>query len=220
MTLFAGTPPAETLHDVLRGVAKLTGHALVANLAEVVARHPEADLSPAFSPKQIASKQWLIENVFATLGGRLDDILVLGGWYGVLAAMLLADERFAVGRVTSVDLDPSCEGVARTMNGRAATDGRFHAVTADMHAVDYRAARGLVINTSCEHIADVRAWLDLLPKGQRVVLQSNDFFAEPSHVACDVSLDAFMSRARLASVSFAGEYPAKRYTRFMLIGSV
>jgi trans-aconitate methyltransferase len=138
----------------------------------------------------------------------------------VLAAMLLNDPRFAIGRVTSVDLDPACANVARAMNGAAATDGRFEAVTADMHALDYAAPRGLVINTSCEHIADVRAWLDLLPRGQRVALQSNDFVAEPSHVACDASLEAFAARARLASVSFAGAYPARRYTRFMLIGVV
>ena len=38
----------------------------------------------------------------------------------------------------------------------------------------------LIINTSCEHIADLRGWLALLPRGARVMLQSNDYFSEPT----------------------------------------
>lgn len=215
---FAGTPPQEVLHDVLRGVAQLTGNGIVADLARVVEAHPQADLSPAFSHKQIASKQWLCDGLFATLGGTFDTITVLGGWYGVLPAMLLADPRFRIGQVTSVDLDPSCEAIARTMNHQFARNERFTAVTADMHALDYSRPASLIINTSCEHIPDVRRWLDLLPAGQQVVLQSNDFFAEPSHVSCMPSLEAFASAANLATLAFGGSFPSKRYTRFMLIG--
>jgi hypothetical protein len=216
---FAGTPPQEVLHDVLRGVAQLTGNGIVADLARVVEAHPEADLSPAFSHKQIASKQWLLDSLFATLGGYFAGVTVLGGWYGVLPAMLLADPRFSIKRITSVDIDPACAAIAGTLNGRFVRDGRFAAVTADMHALDYASPDALIINTSCEHIPDVRRWLDLLPPAQQVVLQSNDFFAEPSHVSCMVSLDAFVNAARLARLDFAGSFASKRYTRFMLIGA-
>jgi hypothetical protein len=215
---FAGTPPQEVLHDVLRGVARLTGDPIVAGLARVVERHPEADLSPAFSHKQIASKQWLRDTLHATLGGHFDSLLILGGWYGVLAAMLDTDPRFRIGRIASVDLDPACAAVARTLNGAAAEAGRFEAVTADMHALDYAVPSSLVINTSCEHIPDVRAWLDLLPAGQPVLLQSNDFFAEPSHVSCMASLDDFARAAALGRLLHAGRFASRRYTRFMLIG--
>ena len=107
--------------------------------------------------------------------------------------------------------------IALTLN-RAHGD-RFAALTADMYALDYRGRRpDLVVNTSCEHIADLRGWLDRLPAGSRVLLQSNDYFREPTHIACVASLAAFRSQAGLAEVEYAGSLPQKNYTRFMLIG--
>ena len=114
---------------------------------------------------------------------------------------------------------PAVEAVANTLNRSAAQ--RFRAVTADMYALDYGGgAPDLVVNTSCEHIADVRGWLDLLPAGTRVLLQSNDYFAEPTHVNCVASLEEFQAMAGLADMRFAGALPQKKYTRFMLIGQV
>jgi trans-aconitate methyltransferase len=78
----------------------------------------------------------------------------------------------------------------------------------------------LVINTSCEHIADIRAWLSLLPPGSRVLLQSNNYFSEPTHINCVETLDAFIAQAGLSAIAFSGSLPMKKYTRFMLIGTV
>jgi len=50
------------------------------------------------------------------------------------------------------------------------------------------------------------------------VLQSNDYYREPDHRSCVPTLDAFRAQAGLGEVWFAGERPAKNYTRFMLIG--
>lgn len=62
--------------------------------------------------------------------------------------------------------------------------------------------------------------MSLLPRGTRVLLQSNDYFSEPTHVNCVTSLEAFIEQTRLATVEFAGSLPMKKYTRFMLIGTV
>ena len=56
-------------------------------------------------------------------------------------------------------------------------------------AYDDPTSPDLVINTSCEHLPDVRGWLDRLPAGMPVVLQSNDYFAEPEHTNCVASLE-------------------------------
>jgi len=114
------------------------------------------------------------------MGGRYESIWILGGWYGVLAAMLFEDPRFTIGAIDSIDIDPVVGAVAATLNRPFAT--RFRAATGDMYALDYRSGHpDLTVNTSCEHIADVRRWLDLLPAGSRVLLQSNGLFprAEP-----------------------------------------
>jgi hypothetical protein len=94
-------------------------------------------------------------------------------------------------------------------------------MTADMTTLDFAAMTprpGLVINTSCEHLADVPGWLATLPAGLPLLLQSNDYDREPDHRSCVPSLDAFRKQAGLSELWFSGARPTKNYTRFMLIG--
>lgn len=215
----AGEDWHEHAFDLVRGIAAYTGSALVAGLARVVAAHPQAAIANAFNHKQVASKLWARDRLFESRGGRFGTVWILGGWYGVLGAMLLDDRRFDIGLIESIDVDPDVAEVARTLNHAAGA--RFRARTADMYGLDYRGSRpDLVVNTSCEHIADVRGWLDRLPAGTQVLLQSNDYFAEATHINCVPSLDAFEAMTRLPRVDFAGALPTKKYTRFMLIGAV
>jgi len=209
----------EHAFDLTRGIAAYSGSELIASLARVIAKHPEADIATAFNHKQVACKMWARDQLFTAYGAKYDRIWVLGGWYGVLAAMLFEDRRFDIGVIENIDIDPSVEAVAHTLNRPAGE--RFLAVSQDMYKLDYaQGAPDLVVNTSCEHIADVRGWLDMLPKGTRVLLQSNDYFAEPTHINCVASLDEFRALTQLADVRFAGALPQKKYTRFMLIGAV
>lgn len=209
----------EAVHDLLRGVAALTGSTIVAGLARAVAVAPRGDLSIAFNHKQLGSKLWLREEWTAHNRAAPLRALVVGGWHGALSALLLDDPRTGIAHATSLDIDPGCAPVARAINRGFAEQGRFETVTADMYEFDYRAGGfDCVINTSCEHIADLRGWLDLLPPGTTVVLQSNDYRREPDHIACVDSLAEFEAQAALASVAFRGERPTKNYRRFMLIG--
>lgn len=214
------TPP-DAFYDILRGVAALTGNRVVADLARLVGQDMPPELWIAFNHKQIASKRWLIDALAQTLPRPGGPVWVLGAWYGVLGALLLDDPRLTIGTVVSLDRDPGCAAVAEQLNRRHLAEGRFRAVTADMMQLDFAAESerpGLVINTSCEHLADVPGWVASLPTGLPVVLQSNDYFREPDHRSCVGSLDAFEAQAGLSQVSFAGALLTKNYTRFMLIG--
>jgi hypothetical protein len=205
--------------DLMRGIAAYTGNSLIAALAETIAKFPAAAFDNAFNHKQIACKMWARDALFSALGGRHDRITVLGAWYGVFPALLFDDARFDIGEALSIDIDPAVAAVATTLNRKKAEEGRFRAVTADMYELDYRSpSPGLVVNTSCEHIADLRAWLDRLAPGTPVLLQSNNYFAEPTHINCMESLEQFADATRLSMTDFAGSLPLKRYTRFMLIG--
>lgn len=219
-----GKITAPDAYDLMMGLSRMTGSEMIADIAKVV-----GDLNPpvfthALNAKQIASKQWLLLEMLNNLGSVFSNILVVGGWYGVLSALLLNDPRFVIGRISSVDLDPSCAPVAELLNRRFMRDGRFSAHTSDMYRFDYGSMSGdagsLVINTSCEHIPNLRDWLALLPRGQQVVLQSNDYHAIPEHIACVSSADELATLAGLSTVSFSGALPSKNYTRFMVMGRV
>lgn len=221
MTKHSLISPAD-MHELLMGLSHLTGSLLMADVAKVVGDLAPHGLSNAFNPKQVASKLWLINQLYDQAGGMHREVAVMGGWFGALSAMLLNDARFTLSNVSSIDIDPACAPVAEMLNRRFVAQGRFRALTRDMHAssetVHALGPGSLVINTSCEHIPDVAKWLATLPEGQLVVLQSNNYRAVPEHISCVDSADEFAEKARLSQILFAGALASKRYTRFMLIG--
>lgn len=208
--------------DILDGLAAYCASPFVADVLATVSRFAEADLGAALNRRQIDSKLWLVDALAQAAGGRFGTVTVLGGWFGVLGALLLADPRLAIGRVVSVDVDPRCAPVARSMN--ASHGERFAAVAADMLDLRYPppvAGAGppdVVVNTSCEHLPDFAAWYARLPAGQLVALQSNDYYAIAEHVNCVPDVEAFRAQAPLSEVLFAGARRQKKYTRFMLVG--
>jgi hypothetical protein len=203
--------------------AERLGEVLGARLSSLPGDQPHA-----VNANQIASKQWLLDKLHTTGGSRFGTVFILGGWCGVLGAMLFADRRFETGRVLSFDIDPGCEAVADGINRPDVEAGRFKAVTADVCALDYRdfdgaavngqAAPGLVINTSCEHMDSTQAWYERVPAGLLQVHQSNDYFDCPGHVNCVPDLAAFKAQVPMSELYFEGALPRRKYTRFMLIG--
>lgn len=206
--------------DVLRGLAQYTGSRFISDLAEAVVRHPYHNISQALGHRQIACKAWLRDELIAAFGGRFETIWVVGGWYGVLPAILFDDERYSIDRIVSFDLDADCAAVANAVNRGPAEEGRFEAHTGDMYELAYNGASqpDLVINTSCEHIPDMHRWLQRLPAGMAVVLQSNNYFDDPEHVNCVNTLEDFVGQVGLSKISFQGVLETKKYARFMLIG--
>jgi hypothetical protein len=210
--------------DILEGLAAWFASPQIADVRATVSRFPEPDLGVALNRNQVTSKLWLVESLRQFAGAAYGTVTVLGGWFGVLGAILLSDRRLSIGRVVSVDLDPRCARVAESLNASEVRTGRFVARTADMRTLDYSpatvAARppDLLINTSCEHIVGFEGWYERVPAGQLLVLQSNDYYAIADHVNCVPDLDAFRAQAPLREELFAGMQPHKRYRRFMLIG--
>jgi hypothetical protein len=224
----------ELYQTVLEGLSRYLDSAFARDVLRTVTRYPCPALAHSLNKNQVSSKLWLLNTLAAVHPGALGTVVVLGGWYGMLSAMLLDDRRFSIGRVISVDIDPSCQPVAETMNHRHREAGRFLSLTCDMRALDFRRQRAapaevkgdigkplrpdLIINTSCEHLQDFAGWYDTLPPGVWLVLQSNDYYGCEEHCNCVPDLDAFRVQASLGEELFAGTLPLKRYRRFMLIG--
>ena len=223
----------ELYQTVLEGLAHYLEDPFVADVGHALSRFPRPRLALSLNKNQLRSKRWLLRELRRVYPDPLGTVYVLGGWYGVLAAMLLADDKAEVDRVVSFDLDPDCEEVARALNHRHVRARRFFAVTRDMENLDYLTDRvprsddadaplsvcaDLVVNTSCEHLDDFCGWYRGVPRGTLMVLQSNDFFSCEEHVNCVPDLETFQRQAPMDPLLSASSLALKRYTRFMLIG--
>lgn len=175
--------------------------------------HTHPDNSPRyeefrdmFSSGQILSKEWAVNELDKLEIVRNHSVVVVGAWFGTLALML--KKKMPGLKVTSLDIDPRCEIFIKNM-GEIAT-------TRDMY--DYLYTEDVVVNTACEHIKDVRHWLDLLYPSTLVLLQSNNFFEAPDHVNCVASKEEFEAQVKLKEVLYSGELVTPMYTRYMIIG--
>lgn len=204
--------------DILRGLAVYFDSRFVSDIRDTAARFPDPALGYALNRNQITSKKWLADTVFEVVGGALGRVCIVGGWHGVLGAMLLHDKRFTVESVCSVDRDRSCREVADSVNRTHVDSGKFKSLTADMLDLDYVNDYDVVVNTSCEHLPNLGDWLKLIPDRMLLALQSNDYYGIEGHVSCVDDLAAFKRQAPLAVPMFEGQKKISIYTRFMLIG--
>ena len=176
----------------------------------------------AFWKGQLRSKEWLVDTlvyvIYPERNKELDfpiSVDIHGGWLGVLASMLF-QSAIPIKNIRSVDIDPSCELIATTMNKGEEIQGRFRAVTANM--CNIRSDADIIINTSCEHITqdEYDLWLSGLPNNAIIVLQSNNYNI-PEHVRIANSLDEFKEQSGL-KVLYEGSLDTQLYTRWMIIG--
>jgi len=212
----------EYYRDILDGLSAYYQSPLIADILTTINKLPAPGLGNAWNFNQISGKRWLVNTLAEHLPGDTQKILLLGGWYAVLASLMLDHPAYDDISVTSLDVDPSCEQIARSVNRHQLQKNRFDAVTSDMHDFDYagwtNGEPAVIVNTSCEHIENFSDWFSSLPVGPLLVLQSNDYFSCDEHINCVNSLDEFKAQAPLREVYFSDGLKLKKYTRFMLIG--
>lgn len=170
----------------------------------------------SFWKGQVNSKVWLIENLRNYTNPTPNTIVIHGGWNGVLSSLLF-NSSISVNRITSVDIDPVCEEIAKTINKRQEMEGRFFALTCDMCNHTYDA--DIVINTSCEHVTDeqLSKWFSNIPKNSLVVMQSNNYFELEEHINCVNSAKELANKVNFSDFKIF-EFETPKYTRYMVIG--
>lgn len=170
-----------------------------------------------FSEGQLKSKLWLIQELGKHIEYSNKSIAIAGSWFATLAFLLLEDPQNKNLKINCIDIDDRCNEFVRFLLKENELQ-TIERITTDMH--DYSYSENVVINTSCEHLKDINKWLDLLPQQSLVVLQTNNFFAHPSHVSCVNSLGEFQSKidSQLSETLYAGELELGVYTRYMVIG--
>jgi len=171
----------------------------------------------SFWKGQLRSKEALVKMLEYKCDYRKEySIIIHGGWNGVLASLLF-NSHLRIKHIESVDIDPSCESTAYTMNKNQEMQGRFTARTGNMCTDKYSA--DIVINTSCEHLTkeDLKQWFDNIPQGTMYVMQSNNYSELEEHINC------VNSAGELAESVDAKDYDVEeiklsKYTRYMISG--
>ncbi len=193
-------------------------------------------LVPALSHGQIQSKKWLLEEWSKIQDEPINMTYVLGGWLGILPLMHFETSYTLSKKFRNFDIDPKAiQFSERICKHLVQDDWKYKGVVMDLYEMKYDLTEyettkadgsiekfveraDVIINTSCEHLDDFELWLSKIPFGTRLILQSNNFFAEPTHVNCVESLQAFKEQAHLSDLQFSGTLDLNHYQRFMLIG--
>ena len=185
------------------------------------------DVINATNDAQIASKEWLVNNLIPFLNEKyltfaLRDVIILGAWYGV-TGMLLREHIDHDVKIWNIDSDPLCELYSSKLQRSNISLEHNYAVTADAleYYFDRADAYQLIINTSCEHMEqeDIDMIIGSKPIDTIVCFQSNNYHDEPEHVNTHNSVEEFAKSLNLTSVFWTGTLkPSEDYERYMVIG--
>jgi hypothetical protein len=174
----------------------------------------------SFWDTQLKSKFWLIKNLDPLVSKNNLNIIIHGGWNGVLASMFFQAMGDKISTIKSIDIDPSTKSISEKINFLELNSGKFESIICDMKDFEYSNVPDVVINTSCEHITDdtLNKWFDKIPSSSIIVCQSNNNLYLKEHISCSTDLDEFKNRCNFKEILFSGNYPCSGYTRFMIIG--
>lgn len=198
------------------------------------------DINDFLSRGQVKSKLWMIEELKKVIDGSIGNVVFYGGWYNFLAHILY--EQFELGHVYSLDLDENVVAPSKRLYPDEVLAGTFLPLTVDVNKIvwednkinfnnlkddekfklehpgkfQHTVETNLIINTSCEHMDNT--WFENIPSGRVVVLQTNDYFANPQHSNCCKDLAEAKAKYPMRSIMYEGELDTHLYNRFMLIG--
>lgn len=164
---------------------------------------------------QIENKKWLIEKLTPYLHlYEKPKILVVAGWYGLLADML---SKQLDDNVYTSDKDSNCAKIGIKMfNDKVKYITKDIANYKEHHLQEY----DVLICTSCEHIDDllINSFISKKRKDSLVVLQSNNYIGLNEHINCKKSLQDFKNSINI-TVQYEGTKSFEKYDRYMIIGT-
>ena len=193
-------------------------------------------LKDAWSQGQIRSKIWLVKELSNLIDLNNKTLFVLGGWIGVLPAILFWHTN--VKNIRNFELDEKCVFLSDWLIKEYMIDNfRYKTIHQDMMNIDYDCHRwstlshekdifiekeetpDIIINTSCDHLKDFTTWWNLIPKGKTFAIQNNNFPDIDDHHNWIKDLNTFKSQVSDTSeIYYSGELETEKYKRFMIIG--
>ena len=177
------------------------------------------DIIHSFDDNHWRGKQWLADIVKNYYLHQHGNILIMGGWYGLMAYQLRKAYPNHSMNITSVDMDPRCA----ELGYKLFYDQNISFITSDVKDLDLW-NYSIIVNTSVEHMdRDIVANLMTNKDPDTLVaLQSNDYYNELSHINCDESVQEFVKWITPSlsedSVRYFGTMQMSTFKRFLVVG--
>lgn len=181
------------------------------------ARHDPTILD-SYSPNQFKSKEHLLEHIDMLLLEK-PNVVILGSWFGSILVPALAD---MANSITCIDVDDRVISTGKsrlfTMYDNIIWYSRDVWDKKHWHRIENA---DLIINTSCEHMANMSSLPPLKKSNAYFVFQSNDMYSIKTHVNCVSSLDEFINQLPTnAKILSKDEIEDDRGTRFTITGKL
>lgn len=172
----------------------------------------------SLSDGQTASKLWVIDELSKFLNFNEKSVCVFGGWVGLLCRFFIDLARTK--KICNVEIDSSLALVNQYV--MAGHQDKFQFIHSDMYEFPYNEQQfDVYVNTSGEHIESLKEWIEMIPNGKIVCIQSNDYFSHPQHINCVNTVEELEAQALSAinvkNVVYRGTMKLPIYNRFMII---
>jgi hypothetical protein len=212
-------------------------HKMLSKLPILFKKYPDVNWKNALAETQIESKFWLVKTLINHGIVDLGNVMVVGGWIGLLGNILLNQNELNINFVRSFDIDMLSVEASDELNKELETaNWKFKAFVGDWDELNYsetiyRTRRisdssyvdcqtrfDTIINTCCEHMASFSTWLKKIPDDRLLILQSYSDSNQEGHVNTCSSIEEFAASCQLEQVLFQGQMKIRDHYRFMLVG--
>ena len=183
-------------------------------------RYPDKikDYIQSVSPKQIACKRWLV-NELLEIPREFNNIQLFGGWFGYPLIDML-NNSYKIKSLTNIDCDKFATSVCFNFKNYfnhdfVKTSTRDLVTTGGIYKeVD------LVINTSSEHMSNLPDLIKNKEYSESCIfaLQSNNMFDIEDHTNCVQSKEELAEKSGLNNILYSGKLDLDNYERYMVIG--
>lgn len=174
------------------------------------------DLSHSVDDNHWISKQLLAEKFYELYNHDAGKLLVLGGWYGMMAYQLRKQWPDKQMNIISTDMDPMCEEYGYKL---------FHDYDIAFSTLNISDSFIIpqvtgIVNTSCEHM-EQKSLINIVKNKDKdcwVAFQSNNYTWLDSHINCHPTADDFAESLELDWVAYVDTLDLGDFQRFTVIG--
>jgi len=174
------------------------------------------DLSHALDENHWNGKKWLAEKLYELYDHDAGKILVVGGWYGMMAYQLRQMWPQSQMNIESTDMDPMCEAYGHKLFHDYDIAFSTLNITDSLIIPQFTA----LVNTSCEHMEqkDLINLIEAKDPDCWVAFQSNNYTELDSHINCHPTAEMFADSLDLEWVAHVETLNLGDFDRFMVIG--